>query len=108
MSTSEPRRVVITRSSATRRWPRSTRSSTHSLLPMPLCPVKNRPTPTTPAGEAGGGGGGAARGLEAAGRERVPAPRQIEHALALADAALPREEQADAEHVGERAVERGR
>ena len=38
-------RRTITRSSATMRWPRSTRSSTHSDLPMPLCPMNSSPTP---------------------------------------------------------------
>ena len=51
----------------------------------------------------------AARGDdEIVGDEPVPALDEIEHALRLADAALPDEEQPDAEHVGERAVQGGR
>ena len=46
-----PRLRTSTRSSATRRWPRSTRSSTHSDLPMPLCPMNSSPTPYTSASE---------------------------------------------------------
>ena len=38
-----PRRRAMTRSSATSRWPRSTRSSTHSDLPMPLLPDEQQP-----------------------------------------------------------------
>ena len=34
-----------TASSATRRWPRTTRSSAHSLLPMPLSPMTSTPRP---------------------------------------------------------------
>jgi len=35
-------------SAATRRCPRSTRSSTHSDFPMPLCPTNRRPTRRSP------------------------------------------------------------
>src|SRR2546430_7714795 len=36
-----PRRVTCTTSSATSRWPRSTRSSTHSLFPIPERPRRS-------------------------------------------------------------------
>ncbi len=39
------RRRTSTASSATRRWPRTTRSSAHSLLPMPLSPMMSTPRP---------------------------------------------------------------
>ena len=39
------RRRTSTVSSATRRWPRTTRSSAHSLLPMPLSPTISTPRP---------------------------------------------------------------
>src|SRR6185312_7348378 len=41
------------------------------------------------------------------GDEPVPALDEVEYALALADAGAPAEQQADAEHVGERAVHGG-
>src|SRR5438067_8078906 len=41
-----------TTSSATSRWPRSTRSSTHSLFPIPERPRNSRPTPNTSASDA--------------------------------------------------------
>ena len=51
----------------------------------------------------------AARGdHEIVGDEPMPALHEIQHALGLADAALPHEEKPDAVDVGERAVERGR
>ena len=43
---------------------------------------------------------------EIVGDEAMPALDEIEHALRLADAALADEQQPDAEHVGERAVDR--
>src|SRR2546430_670989 len=52
ISTSLPRRVTCTTSSATSRWPRSTRSSTHSLFPIPERPRNSRPTPNTSASDA--------------------------------------------------------
>ena len=39
------RRRTSTASSATRRWPRTMRSSAHSLLPMPLSPTMSTPRP---------------------------------------------------------------
>ncbi len=41
------RRRTSTVSSATRRWPRTIRSSAHSLLPMPLSPEISTPRPST-------------------------------------------------------------
>ena len=41
------RRRTSTVSSATRRWPRTIRSSAHSLLPMPLSPAISTPRPRT-------------------------------------------------------------
>ena len=40
-------RLISTTSSATRRWPRSIRSSAHSDLPMPLSPRISTPSPKT-------------------------------------------------------------
>src|SRR5262245_5606335 len=46
------RRRTSTVSSATSRWPRTIRSSAHSLFPMPLSPVTRIPRPSTSSSTA--------------------------------------------------------
>ena len=50
-TTSRPRRRRDDEIVGHERWPRSTRSSTHSDLPMPLLPTNSRPTPNTSASD---------------------------------------------------------
>ncbi len=109
-----------TASSATRRWPRTTRSSAHSLLPMPLSPTISTPSPrmsistpcTTPrAAEVRVEGGREARHRFRASRPRV---REQRHAgpIRLREGLRRRHEPAGDEQarepVAEHALQDGR
>ncbi len=67
------------------------------VVPLQLVPAADEDVAAAPA-----------RDDQIVGDEAVAALDEVEHALRLADAALADEQEPDAEHVGERAVEVGR